>query len=176
MSNLRLMPLILIIFAVLARLVPHPLNFAPITALALFGGVYLPRKYAFIIPFGALLISDFFIGFYGLQMYAVYLSFGLISLVGLWLKNHKKVFNVVFSSIFSSVLFYLITNLVFLYSNSLYPKTFEGQIQSYIAALPFFRGTLFGDLFYTGVFFGGFEFLKALSKKYLSVKLLKILF
>lgn len=176
MNNLKLMPITLIIFAVLMRLLPHPANFAPITALALFGGTYLPKKYAFVIPFAALFISDFFIGFYGTQMLAVYISFGIISLIGILLRNHKNIFNTFFAAITSSVLFFLITNLVYVYSNSLYPKTFEGQILSYISALPFFRGTLLGDLTYTGIFFGSYELIFRLSKKFLSKKLSSIFF
>lgn len=176
MKDLKIIPLILIILTVLARLLPHPANFAPITALALFGTSYFPKKYALVIPFAALLISDFFIGFYGVQMLAVYLSFGLICLIGLWLKSDRNIKNIVLSSVASSILFYLVTNLVFIYSNSLYPKTIEGQIQSYIAAIPFFRGTLLGDLFYTSLLFGAYELSFRVSKKYISSKINSILF
>ena len=64
----------LIALAALSRLLPHPLNFAPITALALFGAVYLDKKHAFIVPVAAVLISDYFLGFYP-GMVWVYASF-----------------------------------------------------------------------------------------------------
>ena len=54
MNNLRLLPFLLIFIGVAMRLVPHPANFAPITAIALFGGMYLPKKDAFILPLAGL--------------------------------------------------------------------------------------------------------------------------
>ena len=80
----------LILLAALSRLLPHPMNFAPITAIALFGGVYLDKKHAFLVPLAAMLISDFFIGFYaGIEW--VYGSFAAIGLIGLWLRNHRGI-------------------------------------------------------------------------------------
>ena len=68
--------LLFILIGVSLRLLPHPPNFAPIAALALFGGVYLSRKIAFILPMAAMMISDIFIGYYefGLMIF-VYGSF-----------------------------------------------------------------------------------------------------
>ncbi|HYC80083.1 MAG TPA: DUF6580 family putative transport protein, partial [Candidatus Binatia bacterium] len=82
-------------------------------------------------------------------------------LIGLWLKNHKTVWNVVGASIASSVIFFLVTNLPFVHSVSLYPYTLDGTITSYINALPFFKNTILGDLFYVSVFFGAYELVAA---------------
>ncbi len=54
--------IIFVLVGVGLRLLPHPPNFAPIAAIALFGGVYLSRKIAFVLPIIALAISDLFIG------------------------------------------------------------------------------------------------------------------
>lgn len=175
--GVKIVPLLLIILGILLRLLPHPPNFAPITALGLFGGVYLQKKYAFILPLTALLISDLVIGFYGTMMLFVYGSFILSGLIGLWVKKHKTVTNVFLASLLSSILFYLITNFgVWLMSHSYYTKDLTGLLQSYILAIPFFRNTLLGDLFYAGLFFGSLEFSKLLAKRFLPPKLLTLLY
>ena len=56
--------LILIIFGIISRVIPHPPNFSPLTAIALFGGLnFNNKKIAFVIPLLILIISDFFLGF-----------------------------------------------------------------------------------------------------------------
>jgi hypothetical protein len=80
---------LLVFVAAFSRLLPHPANFTAIGAIALFGGVYLEKRFAFVVPILAMLMSDYFIGFYS-GMYWVYGSFVLIGLIGVWLKNHKK--------------------------------------------------------------------------------------
>ncbi len=157
----KLLPLILIAFAVISRILPHPANFAPIAAIGLFSGVYLPKKYGLILPFLAMLISDYFIGFYGFTMLFVYGSYFLVGLIGIWLRGHKNALYIIGSSVVSSVIFFLITNFgVWIDPVSSYPKDFSGLIQSYIMGIPFFRGTVLGDLFFTAYLFGGYELIK----------------
>lgn len=174
--NLKLMALLIITFGVFSRLVPHAPNIAAIGALMLFGGVYLPKK-LFWLPILALFISDYLIGFYGTDMFYVYGSYLLVGVIGLWLRSHKKPLLVVGSSLFSSILFFLITNFgVWAPPNNWYPHTLDGLLQSYTLALPFFRNSLIGDLSYTIVLFGGYELLLRLSKKYLPQKLFQLLY
>lgn len=149
-------PSIIIFFAVVLRLLPHLPNVAPIAAMALFGGVYLNKKYALIVLLVSLFISDLFLGFYASMPY-VYGSFVLTGLIGIWLRTHKSVPNVILASFSSSVLFFLITNFGFFLTNDIYPRTFAGQIEAYVMALPFFRNTLLGDLGYVSLFFGSYE-------------------
>jgi len=140
------------------RLVPHAPNFAPIAAIALFGGVYFSKKIAVIIPVSAMLISDIFLGFYDLKLMAfVYGSFILCAVLGFWLKNHKKWHTVAGTAVLSSVLFFIITNFAVWAFSPWYAKTFSGIIQCYIMALTFFRNSLLGDIFYGFVFFGSYE-------------------
>ncbi len=151
-------PFIIIAFAIILRLVPHPPNVAPIAAMALFGGVYLNKKYALIVPIIALFVSDIFLGFYS-EMIFVYGSFLLTGLIGLWLRNHKSFRNVILASSGSSIMFFLITNFGVWLMSSMYDKTFNGLLESYAMGLPFFRNTLLGDLGYVGLFFGSYELL-----------------
>lgn len=145
--------------APLVRFLPHIPNFAPIAALALFGGVYLNKKSALIIPIVAMLVADYFIGFYNPYIMAsVYGSFVIIGLIGIWLKTHKTLPNIIGGSLMGSILFFLVTNfVVWVVPGSFYPHTIQGFINCYVLALPFFRNTIAGDLFYVGTFFSLME-------------------
>jgi hypothetical protein len=154
-----------ILLGAVLRVIPHPANFVPIAAIALFGGTYLNKKVALILPLAAMIVSDFFIGFDSIESrLTVYGSFILIGLIGLWIRNHKSIWTVLGGSVLGSVLFYLITNLVFLYEPTMYPHTWAGQITSYVNALPFFRNTVLGDLFYVSILFTAYELCQELLK------------
>lgn len=149
------------------RVIPHPANFAPIGAIALFGGTYLNKKLALVLPLAAMIVSDIFIGFDSLESrLSVYGSFAVASLIGLWVRNHKNVYTVVGGSLVSSVIFYLVTNFAFFYEPIMYPHNVQGIIASYTNAIPFFRNTILGDLFYVGILFGSYELVKLLEKKF----------
>ncbi len=150
--------LILIILGIAARFLPHPANFAPIGAIAFFSGIYLPKKWALILPLAAMFFSDLFIGFYGWPiMLSVYLSFTAMGLIGLLVRRNKKISTVLGGTILGSIIFYLVTNGAVWAFGSLYPHTAVGLLQSYYMAIPFFRNSLLGDLFYTGVLVGAYE-------------------
>ena len=134
--------LMLIVLAVLTRWLPHPPNVAPITGIALFGGSRFDNKWiGFGLPLLCMFISDLFSGFSSITIF-VYLSFMLISYIGI---NSKKISNGTILG--SSLLFFLLTNFgVFLLG---YPHTIQGLITCYTLALPFFVNTIVGDLFFT---------------------------
>jgi hypothetical protein len=149
---------LLIIAGAVMRLLPHAANFTPIAAIALFGGVYLKRSYALFLPLAALAISDIAIGFDSLESrLAVYGSFALIGLIGIAVRKKKNPATVIAGSLAGSVVFYLVTNFAFFYTSAMYPHNLYGVMSSYYNALPFFRNTLLGDLFYTGLLFGAYE-------------------
>lgn len=162
----------LIVAAAILRLLPHAPNFAPITAIALFGGAYLKNKrLAFAVPLAAMLVSDIFIGFYSLPiMLSVYASFAFSGLLGLWLRKRKDPGNVMAATLSASVQFFLITNFAVWAFGTLYSHTASGLLASYVNALPFFRNTLYSDFFYVGVMFGLYELVRrtlaARHKKY----------
>jgi hypothetical protein len=150
----------LILAAAFTRLIPHPPNFTAIGAMALFGGVYFSRKsLAFAVPLIAMFLSDIIIGFHP-GMYAVYLSFILIVMIGISLSNKRKVGNIFLASVSASVLFFIITNFALWLTGTLYPKTAAGLAACFTAAIPFFHHTLLGDLFFVGILFGAFELAK----------------
>lgn len=154
------LPLMLMLFGFAMRLLPHAPNFAPIGAIALFGGMYLPKRLALILPLGAMLLSDAIIGFYSWQiMLSVYGSFALMGSIGLFLRRHKQFSLILGGTLAGSILFYLITNAAVWAFGTMYPLTLAGLIQSYVNALPFFRNTILGDLFYVGLLAGSYEFI-----------------
>ncbi len=146
-----------IIVAAGLRLVPHPPNFSPIDAMALFSGAYLGRRaLAFVAPLGALLLSDVVLGFYHGQA-TVYFTVAVIVMIGMVALTRRSALRVGAAAIASSITFFVITNLgVWLFSG-IYPRTFAGLEACYVAAIPFFQNTLAGDLFYAAVLFGGFR-------------------
>jgi hypothetical protein len=159
-------PLTFVLIGTVARIIPHVPNFAPIGAMALFGGAYMSKKQALTLPIIAMVLSDLFIGFDSLPMrFAVYGSFLLIVLMGMFIKNRVNVKNTLSFSLLASILFFVITNFAVWAFGSMYPKTPIGLMEAYTLAIPFFRNTLLGDLFYSGVFFGGYEFLTSLIRK-----------
>jgi hypothetical protein len=157
MNKERLVTLTLIILAAAtARLLPHPHNVAPIAAIALFAGAHFERKWqAFVLPLLAMLVSDAIIGFYD-AMWVTYLAFATVVCLGFLLRKNKSFLAVAGATVSGSVLFFLVSNFALWMHHNLYPHTLDGIMESYTMALPFFRNTLIGDLFYSGLLFGGF--------------------
>lgn len=149
----------MILAAALSRLLPHPPNFAPIGALALFGGAqFADRRVAFLVPLAAMLLSDLCIGLYP-HMGWVYGSFALITCLGLWLRSHRRILPIAGASLLASSLFFLITNFG-VWMNGTTTSGLAGLMACYVAAIPFFGNTLLGDGFYVLVLFGGFALLE----------------
>lgn len=164
-----LLPFVFIAIGVVARLLPHAPNVAPITAMALFGAVYLNRRYALVLPLVAMVLSDLVIGFYTPgTMVAVYASFFISGLIGLWVRRQRSLQRIVVGTLAASVQFFVLTNFAgWLFGHeTLFPRTWPGLIGTYVSGIPFFRNTLFGDLLYVGVFFGSY----ALALQFIKVK------
>lgn len=161
-----LMALFLIFLGAILRLLPHPPNLAPIAGIALFGGVYLSKKIALILSILAMLISDYFLGFYQFSLMAfVYLSFLITVFLGIYLKKNKKWYTVLGGALSGSILFFLLTNFAVWTFTGWYQKSFAGLVECYAMAMPFFRNTIAGDLFYVVLFFGAFELVRVLIAK-----------
>jgi hypothetical protein len=144
---------IIMLAAVLTRLVPHLPNFTPVTAIALFGGLYISNKIlAYALPLIIMFISDIFLGFSSITLF-VYSGFMLVTLIGTLRKKSN-----ILTIFMGSLSFFIVTNFgVWLLG---YPKTWTGLVECYTLALPFFRNSLFGDFFYSGVMIIGFNFIQ----------------
>jgi uncharacterized protein DUF6580 len=145
----------IVLAAAALRLIPHPMNFAPIGALALFGGAYFSSKRAAVaVPLLSLVAGDIFIGFHRLVPY-VYASFLVSVVIGFWLRRKKSVSRIGGATAAGAIQFFLVTNFaVWETSIGSYPKNLGGLAACYIAGMPFFWNTLAGDTFYVAVLFG----------------------
>lgn len=151
----------LAIAAVSFRLLPHPANFAPIGALALFLGARLPRKQSIPIVLGAMLVSDLMIGLYDWRlMLVVYGSFALAVCIGSWVGINFKWRKFMLGTAAGSILFYLATNFAVWAFSPWYSHTVAGLAACYVAAIPFFRNTVLSDFTFGTAFFGAYEWAK----------------
>jgi len=143
----------LIIIGITLRLLPHPANFAPVTAIAIFGGAVLPRRIAIWVPLGAMMISDAFIGFYSLMplIWGCYLLIALAS--SRWLRPVSLVKGITLT-VSSSVFFFIVTNFGVWLTSGMYVHNWSGIVSCYTLALPFFRNTFLSDAVFTAALFG----------------------
>lgn len=151
----------MVLIAALSRLIPHPPNFAPIAAMALFGGAHFAdRRAAFLVPLAAMFLRDLVLGLHGL-IPVVYVSFAAIACLGLLMRGRIRPGTVAASALTGSILFFLTTNFGVWALGTMYPKTPAGLAACYIAALPFFGSTLLGDMFYAVALFGSMALAEA---------------
>ncbi|MCH8979043.1 MAG: hypothetical protein IH945_07345 [Armatimonadetes bacterium] len=150
----------LVVIVAMARLVPHPyrpFNFAPVGALGLFAGAYAKTKWSWAFPLAALFAADLFIGFYSpVAMLAVYGGFAVAGLIGRkFLSKSAAAPRIGMCALGSATAFFVISNFGVWLAGG-YPRSILGIVECYTLALPFFRNTLYGDLFFSAVLFGAF--------------------
>ena len=149
----EVLTLMFVLLAVFVRLAPHPPNFTPITALALFGATtFSNRVLGTLLPLISLAISDPYLGFYSISIW-VYSSFLAISLLGHYWKTIKTK-----NILLSSLLFFIVTNFGVWLTG--YPKTIEGFVLCYTLAIPFFINAIAGDLFFSYILKYSYSFTK----------------
>jgi hypothetical protein len=159
----------LILLCAFSRIIPHIPNFSPLGAIGLFGAAHFSKKWqAFLIPIAATWLSDLFINnviyaqyypkftwFYE-GFYWQYGSYLIITLTGLGILNKINIPKVLTGTLASTAIFFLVSNFGCWIGSTTYPQNFGGLITCYAAGIPFLKGTLLGDLFYSGVLFGTF--------------------
>lgn len=143
----------LIVLGVLSRLVPHPPNVTPLTAIALFGGTYLSKRWGLLLPLTVVMLSDIVLGGDWTLVFN-WAAFALVGLIAWWLRRRPTPGRITASALAGSVVFFLVTNVGVWVGGLLYPRTLAGLRDCFVAAIPFFRNTLLGDLVYTLAFFG----------------------
>ncbi len=161
MSKRNLIILLVIIVGISTRFMEFlPPNFGAIGAIALFGGAYFSnRALGLLLPLGVLFLSDLILGItgqtalYGAQPY-VYGGFLLIGVLGFALRHNKNISKIVGGSLGGSLVFFLVSNLGVWFTSGLYAKTFGGLMSCFVAAIPFFKYTIAGDMVFNTIFFG----------------------
>jgi hypothetical protein len=155
--------LALVIGGVALRVVPHPWNFAPIGAIALFAGARFERRsVALLTPLITMFAGDTLLeiftghGYHSL-MPVIYATYALIAILGMVLRDRRTSFYVIGGCVLASAtIFYLVTNFANWMISPLYPKTAAGLIACYVAGIPYFGNTLASDALFSGVLFGLF--------------------
>jgi hypothetical protein len=163
----------IILTAALTRLLPHPMNFSPIAAMALFGGAYFgKRSTALLIPLASLWFSDLvlnntiYASFYKEftwitpSFYWSYGVFALLALAGTAFLQKPTTSRVLGSSLIASLVFFFVSNFGVWLESGMYPKTATGLTACYAAGLPFLSNTIVGDLVYTGILFGAYQWIQ----------------
>lgn len=167
-------PLILgamILVAALTRVAPHPWNFSPVEAIALFGGAYFAsRSLAVLVPLAAMIISDLGLAalhggaystyFGSASFWLVYGCIVLSTVLGFGLRGKVGGARVLGFSLAGSLLFFVVTNFGAWIGSPMYPQDAAGLAAAYVAGIPFFQQTLLGTLFYAALLFGGFALLR----------------
>lgn len=148
--------LAMIALAAALRIAPHPWNFTPVGAMALFAGATVKdRRLALTFPLLALFAGDIFIGFHKL-MPVVYASFLINVALGYWIHDRRTALRISGVTLLGAIQFFLTTNFaVWAFSVGTYPKTALGLVACYVAGIPFFWNTLAGDALYATLLFGG---------------------
>lgn len=161
------MPYLFVLAAILLRLLPHPWNVTPLGAMFLFSGAtFRSRAESLAVPLAALLLSDYAVihfvygGHYGWFSPYTWGGFVIAGLIGWILRQKITLARVVTTSIAASLSFFLISNFGVWVAGRLYPFSMSGLTACYVAALPFFRNSMLGDLAYTAVMFGSYHFLR----------------
>jgi len=159
----------LILLCAFSRIIPHMPNFSPLGAIGLFGAAYFLKKWqVFLIPIAATWLSDLFINnvIYGQYypqftwfyqgFYWQYGSYLLIALASIYIFKKVNTQRVIAGALISTAIFFLVSNFGCWIGSTIYPQNFGGLMTCYAAGIPFLKGTLLGDLFYSGVLFGTF--------------------
>jgi hypothetical protein len=171
----------MIAFAAGYRLLVHfaagalPWNFTPVEAMALFGGAYFAdRRLGIAIPLAAMIAADCVIAFTLPSAWLhdwlgtlpfVYGCIALTAVGGFALRRKISAPKVLLGALTSAVVFFLVTN----FATWLTARPDAGAACTstlsacYVAGIPFFKGTLFGTLFWSALLFGGFALL---SRRY----------
>lgn len=133
----------------------------PIAATGLLAGYALPRRWAVAAPLLAMLITDLALPAYANPWVAVtvYAAMAVPPLLGALMRRPigsraAGLARWVSLSASPAVLFFLATNFAVWATQSIYPKTGEGLLACYAAAVPFFKRMVVGDLTYAAVLFG----------------------
>ena len=168
----------MIAFAVAMRLVNYfapgavPWNFTPVEAIALFGGTYFSdRRLGIAVPLAAMVVGDVIIAtllpaawirdWLG-TLPSVYLCIALTAVGAFALRNKVSVVNVAIGAVASAVLFFIVTNFatwMAAHAGAGSACT-QGLAACYVAGIPFFKGTLYGTLFWSAALFGSFELMR----------------
>ncbi|MGD1845855.1 MAG: DUF6580 family putative transport protein [Salibacteraceae bacterium] len=178
-KTIALVGFVFIALIVLARVMPHLPNFTPVAAAGLFLAFAFGRKVGIAVVGLGMVVTDlFFAGGYQMGlMISVYIGLMLPVVFGpflhrlyhsnadiaTWKRGIMRTLQIGGLATAGAVIFFLVSNFGVWFFSSIYPATVEGLVSCYVMALPFFKNSLMGDLFYSGAFFGIYYLLQFVS-------------
>lgn len=171
-SDRNLTAFLWVAFGILGRMLPHPANLTPMSSVALFGGSQLGKKAAFAVTIASLAISDILLArlnghaAFGLWSLFTYSGFAMIVLAGQRLRSAPTAGRTLGFLLGSSFGFWLWTNFGVWLVDGLYPLSGQGLVSCYVAALPFLRNALVGDLAWGLVLFLSFAGARKLAPRF----------
>jgi uncharacterized protein DUF6580 len=173
-----MLPYIFVLLAIAVRflpfagplnILPHAWHFTPVAASLLFFGARGARRRMWV-PLVLLAATDVvltkFIYAYAFSwdILVTWAWYAAILWLGTGLRAKASFWRVGAAALTSSVSFFLVSNFaVWAAWPQMYPRGFSGLMMSYTAGLPFFRGTVESDLFFSAAFFGMPVLMHALS-------------
>lgn len=153
-------------------------NVKPVAALVLFSAFFFRRiSIALLALVLIMVISDLSIGAYDWRLMAsVYLSLAVAAGLGCWVKlsvskaaptrmGVGQIGRFTIASLIMSTVFFALTNGAVWWFGQWYPASLSGLASCYAAGLPFYRATMMGDLFFTGVLVGGYMAMDAICER-----------
>jgi hypothetical protein len=163
---------VLIALGVAGRLLPHPPNFTPMAAIALFAGFIFMKKYMAVVAVVAvMLLTDYFAfgylspdWFASKSMMVVYLALLFPIVFRGFLQKKLGVLRIAGTALASSTVFFVATNFAVWVFSPMYEKTWAGLVLCYTMAIPFFQNTIAGDMMWSGIVFGSYFALRHFSK------------
>ena len=152
MNNKTLLIILIILIGAFSRIIPHPPNFTPLIAGAIFLPYLIKDKWLIIcLPILCLLISDFFLGFHTVMIW----TYGSFLLIGLMASHFSsaKLSSLIVLSLSGPTLFFLTTNFGVWLGSSMYSQDIQGLVQCYILALPFYASSLSATFLFANLFY-----------------------
>ncbi len=147
-------------------------NFAPMNAISLFCGAYFVSPItAIAVPLLSIVIGDYAVNYlYAGDFsplypgwYWQYVSYVMLAGIGMLLRNRVRPLGVLGATVGGSILFFIVSNFGVWMSTALYPPTLDGLLSCFVLALPFYKGTVAGDLFFVALMFGAAELLSRIA-------------
>jgi len=164
-----MLPYLFVILAIAIRFMPHPWHFTPLAASLLFFGARGSRRQMWI-PVVLLAATDvvltkyFYAYHFTWDQLIIWAWYAAILWLGTNLRGKAGFWRVVGAAVTSSVSFFVVSNFAaWVAMPGLYPRSLTGLMASYVAGIPFFRGTAESDLFCSLAMFGTPAFLHLLA-------------
>lgn len=141
------------------------INVSPMAAVILCGAAMLPKRWALVLPFVGLLITDLILNVYyghplfNFEFIVKTVAFAAVAAFGWQLRTNARALTLVPAAIGSSVFFYLVTNTASWIYDPGYVKSLSGWTQAMTTGLPqfqptwmFYRNTFISDMVFTVLF------------------------